>query len=157
MCNLSWTPHSNLANDNSLNHSCVSPKMGCLQRRSQDFCLGGGPPGRCHPVHFPSSPEAGQIQSGGGVGSRNFPSSPEAGQIQSGGGVVAESCRDLQKSIKLPQLRAFFLHLRATWRSPTISFFNNINSLQKNPFNKSLGGAWPPWPPWLRHWLFGVY
>ena len=26
------------------------------QRRSQDICLGGGhPPGRCHPVHFPSS------------------------------------------------------------------------------------------------------
>ena len=23
-----------------------------LQRRSQDFCLGGGPPGRCYPVHF---------------------------------------------------------------------------------------------------------
>ena len=28
MCNLSWTPHSNLEKDNSLNHSCVSPKMG---------------------------------------------------------------------------------------------------------------------------------
>ena len=26
MCNLSWTPHSNLEKDNSLNHSCVSPK-----------------------------------------------------------------------------------------------------------------------------------
>ena len=25
MCNLSWTPHSNLEKDNSLNHSCVSP------------------------------------------------------------------------------------------------------------------------------------
>ena len=23
------------------------------QRRSQDFCLGGGAPGRCHPVDFP--------------------------------------------------------------------------------------------------------
>ena len=31
MCNLSWTPHSNLEKDNSLNHSCVSPKMGCLE------------------------------------------------------------------------------------------------------------------------------
>ena len=30
MCNLSWTPHSNLEKDNSLNHSCVSPKMDCL-------------------------------------------------------------------------------------------------------------------------------
>ena len=32
MCNLSWTPHSNIEKDNSLNHSesCVSPKMGCL-------------------------------------------------------------------------------------------------------------------------------
>ena len=31
MCNLLWTPHSNLEKDNSLNHSCVSPKMGCLE------------------------------------------------------------------------------------------------------------------------------
>ena len=31
MCNLSWTPHSSLEKDNSLNHSCVSPKMGCLE------------------------------------------------------------------------------------------------------------------------------
>ena len=31
MCNLSWTPNSNLEKDNSLNHSCVSPKMGCLE------------------------------------------------------------------------------------------------------------------------------
>ena len=31
MCNLSWTPHSNLEKDNSLNHSCVSPNMGCLE------------------------------------------------------------------------------------------------------------------------------
>ena len=33
MCNLSWTPHSNLEKDNSLNHSCdsVSPKMDCLE------------------------------------------------------------------------------------------------------------------------------
>ena len=28
MCNLSWTPHSSLEKDNSLNHSCVSPKDG---------------------------------------------------------------------------------------------------------------------------------
>ena len=27
MCNLSWTPHSSLEKDNSLNHSYVSPKM----------------------------------------------------------------------------------------------------------------------------------
>ena len=31
MCNLPWTPHSSLEKDNSLNHSCVSPKMGCLE------------------------------------------------------------------------------------------------------------------------------
>ena len=31
MCNLSWTPHSNLEKDNSLNHSCASPRMGCLE------------------------------------------------------------------------------------------------------------------------------
>ena len=32
MCNLSWTSHdSSLEKDNSLNHSCVSPKMGCLE------------------------------------------------------------------------------------------------------------------------------
>ena len=31
MCNLSWTPHSSLEKDNSLNHSCVSLKMGCLE------------------------------------------------------------------------------------------------------------------------------
>ena len=29
--NLSWTPHSSLEKDNSLNHSCVSPGMGCLE------------------------------------------------------------------------------------------------------------------------------
>ena len=31
MCTLSWTPHSSLEKDNSLNHACVSPKMGCLE------------------------------------------------------------------------------------------------------------------------------
>ena len=31
MCNLSSTPHSNLEKDNSLNNSCVGPKMGCLE------------------------------------------------------------------------------------------------------------------------------
>ena len=31
MSNLSWTSHSNLEKDNSLNHSCVSPRMGCLE------------------------------------------------------------------------------------------------------------------------------
>ena len=31
MCNLSWTPHSSIEKDNSLNHSCVSPKTGCLE------------------------------------------------------------------------------------------------------------------------------
>ena len=33
MCNLSWTPYSNLEKGNSLNHSCVSNSrhMGCLE------------------------------------------------------------------------------------------------------------------------------
>ena len=31
MCNLSWTPHLSLEKDNSLNYSCVSPEMGCLE------------------------------------------------------------------------------------------------------------------------------
>ena len=31
MCNLSWTPHASLEKDNYLNHSCVSPTMGCLE------------------------------------------------------------------------------------------------------------------------------
>ena len=31
MCNLLWTPRSSLEKDNSLNHSCVSPKIGCLE------------------------------------------------------------------------------------------------------------------------------
>ena len=31
MCNLSWTPHSSLEMDNSLNHSCGSPRMDCLE------------------------------------------------------------------------------------------------------------------------------
>ena len=31
MCNLSWTPHSNLEKDNSLNHSRVRPRIGCLE------------------------------------------------------------------------------------------------------------------------------
>ena len=30
MCNLSWTPHSSLEKDNSLNHSYVSQKLGCF-------------------------------------------------------------------------------------------------------------------------------
>ena len=30
------------------------------------ICVWGGAPGRCHPVHFPGSPEADQIQWGGG-------------------------------------------------------------------------------------------
>ena len=34
MCNLWWTPHSNLEKNNSLNHSCVSPKMGCLEYKN---------------------------------------------------------------------------------------------------------------------------
>ena len=37
MCNLSWTPHSNLEKDNSLNHSCVSPKMGCLEYTNKEL------------------------------------------------------------------------------------------------------------------------
>ena len=32
MCNLSWTPHSSLENDNPLNHSRVSPNMGCITK-----------------------------------------------------------------------------------------------------------------------------
>ena len=31
MCNLAWTPDSNLEKDNSLNHSCVSHRMDCLE------------------------------------------------------------------------------------------------------------------------------
>ena len=31
MYNLSWTPHSKLQNDNSLNQSCVSPRMDCSE------------------------------------------------------------------------------------------------------------------------------
>ena len=31
MCNLSWTPHYSLEKDKSLNHSCVSQKIGCLE------------------------------------------------------------------------------------------------------------------------------
>ena len=31
MCNLSWTPHSSLEKDNSLNHSCHIRRMGCLE------------------------------------------------------------------------------------------------------------------------------
>ena len=31
MCNKSWGPYSSLEKNNSLNHSCVSPKMGCLE------------------------------------------------------------------------------------------------------------------------------
>ena len=31
MCNLSWTGHSSLEKDNSLNHFCGSPRMGSLE------------------------------------------------------------------------------------------------------------------------------
>ena len=34
-CRGRWTPHSNLEKDNSLNHSCVSPNMGCAPYCSQ--------------------------------------------------------------------------------------------------------------------------
>ena len=37
MCNLSGIPHSNLEKDNSLNHSCVSPKMGCLEYTTKNM------------------------------------------------------------------------------------------------------------------------
>ena len=40
-------------------------KRNNLQRRSQDFGL-GGPPGRCHWVDFACSPELHQIRWGGG-------------------------------------------------------------------------------------------
>ena len=31
MFNLTWTPHSSLEKDNSLKHSCGSPRIGCLE------------------------------------------------------------------------------------------------------------------------------
>ena len=31
MCNLSWTPNCSLVNANYVNHSHVSPNMGCLE------------------------------------------------------------------------------------------------------------------------------
>ena len=31
MSNLSWTPHSTPELDNYLNHTCVSPRMGCTE------------------------------------------------------------------------------------------------------------------------------
>ena len=41
MCNLSWTPHSSLEKDNSLNHSCVSTSMGSLEQgRDHTTALG---------------------------------------------------------------------------------------------------------------------
>ena len=37
---LSWTPHSSLEKDNSLNHSCVSPNnMGCLEYITRKYYL----------------------------------------------------------------------------------------------------------------------
>ena len=43
MCNLSWTPHSNLEKDNSLNHSCVSPSQCRLDCNSR-VCKSGVAP-----------------------------------------------------------------------------------------------------------------
>ena len=37
MCNLSWTPHSSLEKDNSLNHTCVSPSTGCLEYTTKNL------------------------------------------------------------------------------------------------------------------------
>ena len=41
MCNLSWTPHSSLEKDNSLNNSSVSPRMRCLKYTTKN------PPSSC--------------------------------------------------------------------------------------------------------------
>ena len=42
MWNLSWTPHSCLEKDNSLNHACVSPRMfGVCLPKTQDMNISG--------------------------------------------------------------------------------------------------------------------
>ena len=43
LCNLLWTPHSNLEKDNSLNHSCVSPSQCRLDCNSR-VCKSGVAP-----------------------------------------------------------------------------------------------------------------
>ena len=75
-------------------NSDISKKMfvrdaGQEQRRSQDFCWGGAP-GRCHPLLFPSSPEADQIQWGGGGVVTEIFQDPRERTRFSGGVVVAD-------------------------------------------------------------------
>ena len=69
-----------------------------LQRRSQDFCLGGG-----HPVHFPSSLREPAAFSGGGGGyivAEIFRVLSVTGSDSVGGGVVAEIFRALNYRIR---------------------------------------------------------
>ena len=47
MCNLSWTPHSSLEKDSSLNHSCVTPKMGHLEYITKNYTI-RHPESNCH-------------------------------------------------------------------------------------------------------------
>ena len=90
----SYVPLSRCLDPLQFSHDIVlSFLLPPLQRRSQDFCLGGGLPavGRCHPVHFPSSPEADQIQWGGVAGVVAEIFRDLVGRTRfSGGGVVAE-------------------------------------------------------------------
>ena len=129
--------------------------------------MGGGG----HPVHFPASPDADQIQWGGGVVAEIFRDlhQPDGDQVQWGGvvadifpvtpGVVKSNSLDSGAFFDIsgaPGGRPPFMDTHANsgtlGRSPyTFKERNNINSLQKKNIYQKFGGPWPPWPPWLRH------
>ena len=155
----------------------ISSWSAILQRRSQDFFLGGATR-----YIFVTSPGADRIQWGGGGSSRNFPWSQLPDRIQ-WGGVVAEIFRDLSYRIgfsggegsirnfsrwqikHIPSIPGHFLYIfgppaalspfmdthgnsgTLPMSAYTFNPRNNINSFPKKTFTKSLGGPWPPWPP----------
>ena len=103
------------------------------------------PGGPCHPVHFPSSPEADQIQWGGGVVAEIIFQVP-ADQLN--------SLRSGTFSGHLPFVDTHATSGRLGRSAYTFKGRNDINSLrEKNIYQKFGGGAWPPWPPWLRRQL----
>ena len=123
----------------------------------------GGPPGTFSVI----SPGADRIQ-WGGVVAEIFRDLNYRVEFSGGGGVVAEIF-PVNKSITFHRFRdilgTFWGHLRITrrlWKTHensgtlprsayTFKPRNNINSVRKKTFTKSLGGGMAPLAPWLRH------
>ena len=111
-------------------------QRGQIQRRSQDFCLGG--------ATRPMPPATFSVISGsrrGGVVPEISRDPRERTTFSGGGGSGRHFPGNYGwRSIKLPQSRDIFVYIYGPPQR------NNINSLQKNPFTKRLGGMAPVAP-----------